>query len=269
MLGMVVRINGEELESPTGEQRGRHGHLGTGFCVRAPSKANPTGSQGYVVTAHHVIDGQPKPELVFPNTNEPGILYPPVTTEGPDWMQPLEDVDLAVLPFEPPKGYLLTALDIDYHLYEHLPSEMLLALPFHYVGLLEPLNRSMARSGTLGAVYQGGIKHPDGYRYAAHLGDGRTYAGFSGSPCFSEMAYPLLVGKGLPPFFSEAEEQGPIGRIRYLHLLCGMVTYHVERALEGREASAFGVICMLTSDDIWRGLSVNEMRRARASTSGE
>jgi hypothetical protein len=41
-----------------------------------------------------------------------------------------------------------------------------------------------------------------------------------------------------------------------------MVTYHVERAFEGREASAFGVICLLTSDDIRRGLSLNETRRA-------
>jgi hypothetical protein len=59
-------------------------------------------------------------------------------------------------------GLFPTSLNVDYHLHKHLPLEMLLALPFHYVGLLAPLNRAMARSGTLGAVYQTGIEHTDG-----------------------------------------------------------------------------------------------------------
>lgn len=250
----VVRIIGD-VERKDGEARWRRGHVGTGFCIRVGSSEHPTGWQGYVVTAHHVVDGQSRLDLVFPDTNAPEKLYPPVETEGPDWVQPLDDVDLAVLPFSPPIGRVLTALQLGYHLYDRLPRESLLALPFHYVGVLEPLNRAMARSGTIGAVYQTGIEHPDGYRYAAHLGDARTYDGFSGSPCFVELAYPSLVPRDLP-FASEKEEQDPLGRIRYLHLLCGMVTYHLERALQGREASAFGVVCMVTSDDIWRAVTV-------------
>ena len=222
--------------------------------VRVESEQHPTGGQGYVVTASHVVDGQPEPELVFPDPSSPGQLYPPIATEGPDWLQPVEDVDVAVLPFSPPAGHAVTALQLGYHLYENLPADGMLAMPFHYVGLLEPLNRAMARSGTLGAVYQEGIEHPDGHIYTAHLGDARTYDGFSGSPCFIELSFPSLIPRE-PPF--PLEEEGtevPIGRIRYLHLLCGMVIYHLERALEGREASAFGVVCMLTSDDIWRAV---------------
>ena len=254
MLSCVVRIVGDVEYTHQGESRWRRGHLGTGFCLRVEPEEHPTGWQGYVLTANHVVDGQPNPELVFPDLSAPGQLYPPITTEGPDWLQPLEDVDVALLRFSPPAGQVLTALQLGYHLYEDIPADAMLAMPFHYVGLLEPLNRAMARSGTLGAVYQEGIKHPDGYIYPAHLGDARTYDGFSGSPCFMEFSFPSLIPRE-PPFPLEEEgQQVPMGRIRYLHLLCGMVTYHLERALEGREASAFGVVCMVTSNEIWRAV---------------
>jgi hypothetical protein len=262
MLTSVVRIVGDVEYRVQGKAKWTRGHLGTGFCVRVADETHPTGWQGYVVTAHHVVDAQPKPELVFPNTTHPGQLYPPVATDGPDWQQPLEDVDIALYPFSPPAGQVLTALQVDYHLYAHIPSGVMLAMPFHYVGLLEPLNRAMARSGTLGAVYQSGIKHPDGYSYLAHLGDARTYDGFSGSPCFVEFSYPSLVEKELPFPLDEGEEQVPMGRIRYMHLLCGMITYHLERALEGREASAFGVVCMVTSDDIGRAVMAAQSNKA-------
>lgn len=92
------------------------------------------------------------------------------------------------------------------------------------------MNHVMARSGTLGAVYLSGIKRRDHYEYEAHLGDCRSYKGVSGSPCFVEIALPELVAAEpplpLPP------GAAPMGRLRYLHLLCGMVTWHLEPAEE-------------------------------------
>jgi hypothetical protein len=56
---------------------------------------------------------------------------------------------------------------------------------------------------------------------------------------------------------------GPVGRFLYMHLLCGMVTYHLEKAAASREASLFGVVCILTSDDIWRALMATELIELR------
>jgi hypothetical protein len=116
---------------------------------------------------------------LFPDSRSPGTLHPSIQTLGPDWIQPVESVDLAVLPFDRPDGIWINTLRAGFQLYEALPGDALLAMPFHYVGLLEPLNRAMARAGTLGTVYQEGIAHPDSYEYEAHLGDCRTYAGLA------------------------------------------------------------------------------------------
>jgi hypothetical protein len=157
---------------------------------------------------------------------------------------------------------------LDMHVLEHLPGEAMLAMPFHYTGLLAPLDRAMARSGTLGAVYEEGIEHPDNYEYTCHLGDCRSYGGFSGSPCFIEISMPGLTPTEPPipppPGF------GDVGRMQYLHLLCGMVTWHLEPPSERDESSIFGVMSILTSDDIWRALMSDELvdmrRRLDASS---
>ena len=92
--------------------------------------------------------------------------------------------------------------------------------------------------------------HEDGYEYDAHLGDCRSYAGFSGSPCFVEITFPSLTPQDsivpAPP------ELGPLGRLRHLHLLCGMLTWHLERSDNIAETSVYGVVVMMTSDEIWR-----------------
>jgi Trypsin-like peptidase domain len=255
MIHSVVRIVGDKQNKKTGAWERKP--LGTGFHVRVPSDSVPDRWYGYVLTAHHVIDGQPRPDLLFPDPYDPGQLYPAVATEGPEWKQPLPRVDLAVLPFARPDGYWINSLQIEMHLRETLPGPAMLAMPFHYVGLLEPLDRAMARSGTLGAIYETGIEHPDGYEYIAHLGDCRSYGGFSGSPCFVELAMPGLVAADPPveppPGFD------PVGRMHYLHLLCGMVTWHLEPAVERDEASIFGVVCMLTSDDLWKALMSDKL----------
>jgi len=264
MLHCVVRVIGDKRNPKTGRMERKP--LGTAFCVQVASESIEGASYPYIVTAHHVIEGQPKPELAFAEPYKPGELYPLVPTSGPDWKQPVDGLDLAVLLFGRPDGYFLYTLKAGMHLQPQLSAKAMLAMPFHYVGLLEPLNRPMARSGTLGAVYERGIKHPDGYEYEAHLGDCRSYGGFSGSPCFLELAVPGLTPTE-PPVASPPEK-GPFGRMNYVHLLCGMVTWHLERAAEGKEASAYGVVVTLTSDEIWRALMsdelVNDRRRRDA-----
>jgi hypothetical protein len=258
MMGCVVRVVGD-LEINPGQWR--RTAIGTAFCVQVPSEIHDDRWYSYVVTAHHVIDAQPTPELLFPDSRIPGTLHPPIQTPGPDWIQPIESVDLAVLPFDRRDGTWINMLRAGFQLYETLPGDALLAMPFHYVGLLEPLNRAMARSGTLGAVYQEGIEHPDGYEYEAHLGDCRTYAGFSGSPCFVEITFASLTPQ--EPIVPAPPELGPLGRLRYLHLLCGMVTWHLERSSNAPEASLYGVVVMLTSDEIWGALMSPDLVRGR------
>lgn len=266
MIHSVVRIIGDWLNPKTGkfERRAR----GTGFYVRVPSESRPECWYTYIVTAHHVIDGQPKPELVFPDPYTPGGLYPPQETEGPDWMQPLADVDLAVLPYGRPDGFFVNALELGRHIRPELPPQTVLAMPFHYVGLLEPLNRAMARSGTLGALYEQGIEHKDGYEYVCHLGDCRSYRGFSGSPCFIEYQMASLQEADPPASQAEGEQAiGPVGKIRYLHRLCGMVTWHLEppegSPEDGPEASIFGVVVILPSEYIYKALMSDELVKAR------
>jgi hypothetical protein len=268
MLYTVVRVVGDKLNKRTNLYERKP--IGTAFYVQVPSKSIEDGWYGYVVTAQHVVEGQPKPELAFPDPYAPGSLYPRVETLNPEWKHPIEELDVAVLPFARPDGYWLSALRLGKHLWEHLPADAMLAMPFHYIGLLEPLDRVMARSGTLGAVYQTGIEHPDGYEYAAHLGDCRSYRGFSGSPCFMEIAMPEQAPAEppvpLPPGSPE------VGRLLYLHLLCGMVTWHLEPPEDRAESSVFGVVTILTSDEIWRVLMSDELvedRRKRDKLSQE
>jgi hypothetical protein len=260
MLNCVVRVIGDKPNPQTTFMERKP--LGTAFCMLVPSESVEGRWFPYVVTAHHVIDGQPTPELGFPDPYKPGELYPLVQTEGPDWLHPIASVDMAVLPFPKPEGYWAYSLEAGKHLVEHLSSKMMLAMPFHYVGLLEGrVNRPMARSGTLGAIYQTGLKHPGGYEYTAHLGDCRSYGGFSGSPCFLEIALPGLEERDPP--VAAPPELGPMGRLKYLHLLCGMVTWHLERTLEQPEASLYGVVAILTSDEIWRVLMSDELVEER------
>ncbi len=122
----------------------------------------------------------------------------------------------------------------------------------------------MARSGTLGAIYERGIKHKDHYVYDCHLADCRSYKGFSGSPCFLEIALPEL--EECDPIVPPEPGVGKLGRIRYLHFVCGMVTWHLEPP-EGSDAanvaSTFGVVAILPHDYIWKALMTGELAQRR------
>jgi len=257
MIHSAVRIIGDQWDEAAG--RHRRVALGTGFCVRVPSETFPDEHYGYLLTAHHVIDSQPNVELEIADPHNPGALYPRVAVS--DWQQPIEELDLALAPFSPPPGYTVTAIDLGEHLREHLPPAGMLGAQFFYVGLLASLNRIMARSGTLGAVDQPDIEHEDGYKYTAHLADCRSYGGFSGSPCFIELPHPTLTSK--EPAIAPPESVGPVGRIVYLHLLCGMFTSHLERPMPGDAVSRLGVGIILSSDEIWRALMTNDLVKRR------
>ncbi len=250
MMNTAVRIIGDRPSVATGRMERKA--LGTGFFVRVPSEAHGDRFYGYLITAHHVIEGQSNIELAIADPHHPGALFPLVPAGH--WCHPIDDLDLAVVQKDPPPGYTVTALEIGVHLMEHLPSGMLLGAVFYYVGLLDPLNRIMARSGTLGAINDPGLLDDDpDYQYLAHLADTRSYGGFSGSPCFVEYAVPRLTP--VAPPVPIPEQMGPVGRISYLHLLCGMFVEHLDRKHPPAGlVSRAGVGIVLSSDEIWRAL---------------
>ena len=249
MIHSVVRIIGDQLNKDT--EKFERKPMGTGFYVRVPSEAGG-GHYTYIVTAHHVIDGQPNPDLVFPDPYHAGQLYPAQKTEGPDWKQPLDKVDLAVLPYARPQNFFVNALEVGNNIWPGLPPEALLAMPFHYIGLLAgEVDRAMARSGTLGAIYQDDLPHTDDYEYTCHLGDCRSYGGFSGSPCFLEIAMTGL--EEIEPPMPPEPGLGKVGAMKYAHPFCGMVTEHLE-AVRRPESSLVGVVTILPNDYIWKAL---------------
>jgi hypothetical protein len=260
MIHCAVRLIGDRRNESDG--RLERVPIGTGFCVRVASAMIPNAHYGYLLTAHHVIEGQSNIELDIPDPHNPGQLYPRI--KAPFLEHPVERLDLALAPFEPPKGYMVTALQAEHNIVKHLAPETLLAAPFHYVGLLEPLNRMMARSGTLGLVDQMEVEGE--YEYRTHLGDVRSYQGFSGSPCFVEYPVPALTPKEPPVPMPEG---GPVGRIRYLHLLCGMFTGHLEKPIPGGDVSRHGVGYILSSDEIWDVLMSDGLREARRKQDAE
>jgi len=233
--------------------------IGTGFCVAVPSDVRQDRLYGYMVSAHHVIHGSGEIEVEVPNPLNGGMPYPAVKVAG--WRQPLPGVDLMLAPFPPIEDWVSPALQVGIHLHHGLDSRPLLGAVLHYVGLLAPLDRPMARSGTIGAIDQIGIKHDSGYTYPCHLVDCRSYGGFSGSPCFVELPFAGLTPKAPPPPISAPDE--PVGRIRYVHLLCGMFTEHFDDEDPMRAVSRLGIGYVLPADLIYEGLTTSEARDER------
>jgi hypothetical protein len=232
--------------------------VGTGFFMTVPSETLDEVRYGYVLTAHHVLWDQNRIEIQASNPVTNGELHPPVDVN--DWRQPLPNVDLAVAPFNPdPKSErTYQSLELERHV---LPRSKHPALgsTVYYVGILIPLDRPMARAGTIGAVDQEGLEHDEGYEYPAHLVDCRSYGGFSGSACFIELDFPSLTP--IPNPFTEIDP-GPVGNMYYTTQLCGMFTQHLADT-ETSVASKYGVGTMLRSNEIWVALMSDEMREER------
>jgi Trypsin-like peptidase domain len=240
---------------------------GTGFLLRVAGESGP---HLYVATAHHVIKNKLEIAVEAPEPFTNGGMYE--STPVSDWRQPIPGVDLAVAPFPEDQPREATWL------------EMVLPLPgrpqpdlgqhIFYIGIFEPLDRPMARSGTIGALFQEGIPHSNGnYRFDAHLVDCRSYKGFSGSPCVAEFAFPVLDASWGPAWIPGAginqEEGRPMGGMQYYAVLCGMFTSHFsdeDRPDADGAASRYGVGVMLPSSEIRRALMTEDMQAERRAT---
>lgn len=231
---------------------------GTGFLVRVRSEAGH-GSYSYLVTAHHVIRSPVQIEVEVPNPFANGALYPPKIIT--DWRQPLGEVDLAIAPYDNGDDQSHYAVWSD----AIWPGHPDLGGQIYYVGMFEPLNRPMARAGTIGALEQEGLRHSQGrYDFPAHLVDCRSYEGFSGSPCSMEVAFARLDGKDVPAWVPQADL--PLAGMNYYTLLCGMFTAHYtdnDPSVVQGVVSRAGVGVMLPGRLILEALMTEDARKER------
>lgn len=266
VMNSVVRIVGD---IPANNLLGRRrGTIGTGFVLAVPSETIPGQHWYYVLTARHVIDDQTRVEIQTHIPYAPGMVYDPVTLSG--WRYPTEGVDLAIAPLdldpEETRGHVIEGLAAEDKLFPpaYVPR---LGAVVHYVGYLEPLDRMMLRTGTVGALEQTGVRHSDPeYDYECHLVDCRSYGGFSGSPVFMPQPFPSLDPMDysevlcLPRGFNRN-----IGAMIHVAALCGMFTEHLDdrRPNPDGTVSRYGVGIMLPSREIWRALMTDEARQER------
>lgn len=242
--------------------------IGTAFIVSVRSEAAKR-EYPYVLTAHHVLKGQQEIQVQFPNAFGNGDLYDPVDVS--DWRQPLKGVDLALAPWTYDPARPILAYDLEYQV---VPGGKVgnprLGSRIFYVGILLPLERPMARSGTIGALHQTGVL-PDRkkYDYPAHLVDCRSYDGFSGSPCFLELPFPNLTPRPLPMPVPVGTKVLTTGEMTYLMPLCGMFTDHLNDESSDGTVSRYGVGLMLRGNEIRSALMTDVMREERQKWDAE
>lgn len=173
--------------------------IGTGFLVSCPAEFSEDLLHQYVVTASHVvIDGSPT--KVRLKTDDHSF----VDVDVPQWIHHHEaDVAIAPLRIPPtPRAQRLITVSVEVGTFLRADWRILgssgtwdleLGERVYFIGLFDRFgsmgdrNIPMTRSGTLGAlnVPNVPIGPPENRRYVeAHLIDCRSYAGFSGSPCF-------------------------------------------------------------------------------------
>lgn len=257
-LGGTVRVIGER--EPNRSKVGTRGPIGTGFLVSVPSERHDDVRYGYVATAHHVIEDRGTIEIQAPDPANVSVLQEPVEVDG--WEQPLPSVDLVVALFGGAVGGKWGGLALDIHC---LPPDYIpqLGSTIFYIGILEPLNTPMVRSGTLGTVAYRGLDHQGGYEYEVDLVDCRSYGGFSGSPCFVEFLVPRLEAeplvKDLFPFLPEDVERGSVDHVT---MFCGMFTSHFNERTSDL-VSKVGVGVMLPWRLSHEALTTPELREAR------
>ena len=235
---------------------------GTGFFITVRSESIPGKRHGYLITAHHVIDGLQDVYIQAVNAHT-GDLYRPFLVE--DWRQPLPGVDLALAPIPGTHGDY-TAVEMEVSL---MPTERIaapqLGAQIYYVGLFQPARCLMARSGNLGAH---NVTSVDRYPYPVHLLDCRSYGGFSGSPCWAILSFaglePTTIQLDPPPGIEWPE----VGGMHHVAMLCGMFVAHYsdeedeDYNPEG-VVSRYGVGIMIRGQEIWAALMTDEMKAER------
>jgi hypothetical protein len=236
---------------------------GSGFIVYMASETVEGHMWPYLVTAHHVVRGHDG--LIEIDVPDPRIIGE--STKGVpvrDWVQPVPKVDLAIAPFptdlvERYQGFMFD------HFMPH-GSGIGLGGQILYVGIFEPENAPMARSGYVGAVGVPITTHDEfghvQYRYDGDLLDCRSYKGFSGSPCLAQTTYAVLDSDPeLPaPLWPKRDDGSPVDlrNVATVAGFCGIITRHYgdETASDADGAvSRFGVCVMLSSDYVRLGLT--------------
>ena len=237
------------------------GVIGTGFNITVQSEAYANVRYGYLVTAAHVLRDQRCVEMQAPDPFT-GLLHNPMPIPKTAWRIPLPKVDLACASLEEiehPKP--LVARTEQWIVPNRTVHRVYLGQTIHYIGILTPLDRVMARSGTIGAVNQEGLEHEHGYEYPAHLVDCRSYWGFSGSPCYLEVEVPSLLAES-PPHPLKGN-LGPTGRMIAFTFLAGMFTQHLSEKFQGGATSLYGVGVMLRGQEIREALMSEELQADR------
>lgn len=242
--------------------------LGTGSIVNVASETIPGLRWPYLVTAHHVIRNQVEIELEVADPLTHGALFPPIPSEH--WRQPLPGVDLAVAPF--PQTLVPRFQGV--HLEDHfVPENTVVPLggQIYYVGVFAPLDVPMCRAGNLGALDVQINK--DEYAYRADLVDCRSYGGFSGSPCFSTMAYAVLDEpvEALPEQVARDDGSVPkLGRLAHLAAFCGIFTAHYSDEIAAAGiVSRYGVGVMLPCDYVRDALMTEDAKNERRLSDAE
>jgi hypothetical protein len=171
--------------------------IGTGFIVIVPNEANGPGRlpqyHAYVVTVGHVIDNSPKSGAMRLRTRDGHTVhdYPLGTWEiATDDDVAAQECDFGNL--DPPVEFNAYRLD---EAIDKQPLDVRSGEQCYFVGLLGQVPKMhdtmmpMVRSAALGAYMQEGvpIKLTPTRTITAHLIDGRSLGGFSGSPCFVQI----------------------------------------------------------------------------------
>jgi Trypsin-like peptidase domain len=234
--------------------------LGSGFLITVKSANIRYARYGYIVTARHVVANAL--EEIEVETGDPstvGVLHEPVKVSS--FRQPLPGVDLAIAPFPAgQRGHI--AIELEQHLSPgglvHAP---ILGAHIYYIGVFQPLDRMMARSGTIGAINQ----HIPNYEDSpVHLVDCRSYNGFSGSPCFVEVVLSTDRPNDAPYLPLNQNLHMQMTSLAYFQVLCGMFVSHFSDDVSaGGVTSRYGVGVMVRSDEIRQALMTPEATAER------
>lgn len=189
----VVFIIGDGHDENT--QRMVRKPVGTGFLVAIPSWTRPERDwPTYLVTAAHVITGQPNTEVRLRGRRQEryDVSFPVIDLPVSNWI--VHDTeDIALTPFHPiddEQPAVIALQGFDNPERRRITSSLELGDPVVFLGMLSgvpEMNRRaipLVRSGTIAALYQRVPVSADGRETEAHLIDCRSYNGFSGAPCF-------------------------------------------------------------------------------------
>jgi hypothetical protein len=255
MLNSVVRISS-------------HGDLlGTGSIITVPSESIPGVRWPYLVTADHVVQGYDgMVELEVPDGRNNGKVFAPIPADP--FVQPFSGVDLAVAPFPEHLVPRYQETRIEHFVPEgHVAP---LGATIFYLGIFAGPDVPMARSGTLGTIDIPRETEVRGreYSYRADLVDCRSYAGFSGSPCFSVMYYaalnmPVTLPDDFVPVLADGSRPDLV-QVAALAQFCGVFVAHFDDPPPGREVeSKYGVGVMIPCDYVREALMSENAKQDR------